>query len=152
MIIRKDGYRIKIQPADLDGDGQTGGIEKIQDKYPTLIHNDDVLIPQKISESKEAMHELNEDIEGADSFSPIDFKTRLHGQMIPQMAALEGSHFMGFLPSKSRKVLRLVKRIMVSEGGLGRKEAIELNQTLKGQEENKKSVMDRVKNAFGFGE
>lgn len=145
MIIRKDGIRIQLQPRDLDGDGRVGTVEIIP---RSTGESNDVVIPQQISESREAMEALNEDVEDHQGFSTVDFKTRLHGQMIPQVAALEGGYIMRFSPQRSRNVIKLIKRLIVSKNGLGRRESIEVNQTLK-ENSGKKTMLDRFKGFFG---
>ena len=121
-IIVIDGVKTKLIPADLDGDGVTGGIEKIPQKFADSVTN----ITQG-TELEGSLKELNLDDINADTrMSAIDMRTRLASFEISAVLAVDSLVALGVLPQKCLPLSTQKKRLNVSLGGKGREEMVQL--------------------------
>jgi len=144
-IVKLDGTRIEIVPPDLDGDGNVGGVERIQQSNPSDI------IPMKQSS------ELGDSLELAfsDKFDPlekvsdIDQKASLSPVQVPYLTIWESLCKSRFLASSNLGVSRQVKRnsnsIISKHMGIGRRN-IE-NMTV-GKREFDRDTADKTKTVF----
>ncbi len=121
-IIVMDGIKTKVIPADLDKDGVTGGIEKIQQKL-----NEGVTNITQSTELEGSLKELNADEINPDTrMSQIDMRTRLHPIEISSLLAVDSLVALGVLPKRCLPLSTQKKRLNVSELGKGRQEMVEL--------------------------
>ncbi|NIP39039.1 MAG: hypothetical protein GWO07_07100 [Candidatus Dadabacteria bacterium] len=114
-----DGAKIIIAPLDLDGDGKTGGVERIN-KFNA------VQPAKETTELGEAIHELNKDDVTPDRLSSIDFRSRINPFEMTPMVALDASIGMGVIPVVCGVLNRSKMRKSVSEGGKGRQEFVDI--------------------------
>lgn len=127
VVINLDGVRIQVLPPDIDKDGKTGGIEKIQ----RSVGDDDVHYMKQSSELGDSL-----DIAFSDKFNPqelvsdVDLKANLHPVQIPYLAIFDSLCRMSFLNSKGLGLSRQIKRLSVSEKsksmGVGRKNIVDM--------------------------
>lgn len=149
--ITLDGIKTKLVPTDLDGDGITGGIEKIDQKFSDSVTN----ITQG-TELEGSLKELNADQINIDTrMSAIDMRTRLASFEISAVLAVDSLVALGVLPQKCLPLSTQKKRLNVSEGGKGREEMVQLVAG-KREQDAKMSGMgglaSGVKNFFGVGQ
>jgi len=111
--------KTKIIPLDLDGDGQTGGVE-------ALSQQSNVIPVKETSELGDAITEFNKDDLSGDRLSSIDFRSRINNFEIAPMIALDSLIGMGFIPTKAGILNRVKMRKSVSLGGAGRKEFVDI--------------------------
>ena len=91
-----DGVKTKLVPADLDGDGVTGGIEQIKQKFSDSVTN----ITQS-TELEGSLKELNADLINPDTrMSQIDMRTRLASFEISAVLAVDSLVALRVLPQK----------------------------------------------------
>lgn len=136
-----DGIRINIIPADLDGDGMTGGIENIR-------HQPDETDALQQSELKEVIAELNLDKLDKEGLSPIDMKTNLSAMEKTAYHAFDALITMGFLPKSASALSRIGKRLNISIGGAGRAQIVDL---VGRQQEKKKTSLENMGLSMGKG-
>ncbi len=118
-----DGVPIKVIPPDLDGDGITGGVEEVTQKFSegSVTH---VTQPTELEGS---LKELNADsINENTRMSQIDMRTRLHPIEISAVLAIDSLVALGVLPQRCLPLSTQKKRLNVSEMGKGRQEMVEL--------------------------
>lgn len=121
-VINLDGIRMRLQSPDLDGDGTVGGVETVTQNIEQGITS--VVQPTELGDS---LKQLNQDeIELVSRMSGIDMRARLHPFEISSVLALDALVSLGVLPTKCLAFTRQKKRLSVSEGGLGRKEIVEI--------------------------
>lgn len=143
-IIMIDGVRVKLQPPDLDGDGQRGGIENLTASMPGQT---DIIQP---SELGEVVKEFNSDvIEPHTRMSTIDMKSRLHWSEINSVLAMDTLVALGMCTKKCLSFTRQKKRLNVSLDGLGRKENVEL--VVGKREQDRQQVMPQQGSGGVFG-
>lgn len=139
-IISLDGIKIKLEVPDLDGDGTTGGLERVN-KYPNL-NQQEIIQPTEMGET---LKELNEDIIDEDSrMSSIDMKSRLHYIEVSPLLAIDTLVSLRFLPISVLNFTRQKKRLSVSQGGLGRKEMVEIVAGKREADEKKQGFMGKM--------
>jgi len=120
--ITLDGIKTKLVPTDLDGDGVTGGVERVQQKLSDSVTN----ITQG-TELEGSLKELNADSINVETrMSAIDMRTRLHSFEISAVLAVDSLVALGVLPQKCLPLSTQKKRLNVSEGGKGREEMVTL--------------------------
>ena len=144
-----DGVRIQVKPIDLDGDGQTGGIEIINQRL-----DDGVIGINQSSELGDSLKELNLDIvEQNTRMSGIDMRARLHPLEISSILALDTLVSLGICPHKCLSFTRQKKRLSVSEDGKGREEIVEIVGGKKEQDvrSGMGGMIDRFKSNIGMG-
>lgn len=133
--------KTEIKPMDLDGDGETGGVE--------VLHQQSNVIPVKeTSELGDAIVEFNKDDLSSDRLSSIDFRSRINHFEIAPMIALDSLIGMGFIPTKAGILNRVKMRKSVSLGGAGRKEFVDI---VVGKTQ-RDSQMKSGQNLIGMGE
>ncbi len=146
-IVRLDGIPIQIIKPDIDGDGQTGGIER-----PMYNPSEGTPIVQA-TELGEAIRELNDDTINPESrMSNVDFKARLHYAELPSVLAMDALVAFKALPPLCLAFTRQKKRLSVSLGGKGREEMVSM---VHGKKEQDIKIggggfMDKIRN-FGSG-
>ena len=150
-IISLDGIPTKLINPDLDGDGITGGIERVVKKFS----NDGVTNIQQNTELEGSLKELNADsINPETRMSQIDMRSRLHAIEISAVLAVDALVAFGVLPQKCLTLSTQKKRLNVSEEGKGRQEMVELVAG-KTDRDVKMGSMGRmgegIKNFFGMG-
>lgn len=150
-IVNLDGVRIRLQAPDLDGDGQTGGIETVARNIDSAITN--VIQPSELGDS---LKELNKDeIDVSNSrMSGIDLRARLHHMEVASVLALDSLVSLGVLPTKCLAFTRQKKRLSVSLDGKGRTEIVDVVAGKRAQDIQMGGLgmMDRAKNFFGGGQ
>lgn len=143
-----DGIMIEITPADIDGDGKTGGVEKINQHL-----DGDIFENTKPSETKEMLAEMNKDeIDPATNMSSVDMLSRTPTLALPSMNAVDciSRKSLSFLGSMGREVTRQIKRNSISENGEGRKENIEAIDRKKEDIQRKSGLADHAKSFLGL--
>ena len=86
----------------------------------------------KMSDTAQAIHELNSDTRNNEGFSEIDFKTELTHNQVVALTRLDSLSRLGFLSDKDVEVItRTFQRKLVSLRRKGRSEAIRLHQDIK---------------------
>ncbi len=149
-IIVMDGIKTEVIPADLDKDGITGGVEKIQQKL-----NEGVTNITQSTELEGSLKELNADLINPETrMSAIDMRTRLHPIEISSVLAVDALVALGVLPQRCLPLSTQKKRLNVSESGKGRQEMVELVAG-KTERDMKMGTMGRMKEGissfFGGG-
>ena len=150
-IISLDGIPTVLMNPDLDGDGITGGVEKIVKK----LGDDGIQNITQNSELEGSLKELNADaINPETRMSQIDMRSRLHPIEISSVLAIDALVGFGVLPQKCLILSTQKKRLNVSEEGKGRQEMVE-RVAGKTDRDIKMGTMGRMqegfKNFFGMG-
>jgi hypothetical protein len=149
-IITLDGIKTAVISADLDKDGVSGGVEKIQQKVDAGIQP--IVTPTEIGESLKELNLDNLDI--STRMSGIDMRARLVNFEVQSVLALDALVALGVLPTKCLAFSRQKKRLSVSVMGKGREEIVSLVAG-KRELEAKTSMMggigDKFKGFFGMG-
>ena len=146
MIKRRTIYkvgstRIELINPDLDGDGETGGIEKVQMKG-----FDDMIPASQKSETAEASEILNSDkLEGDSRLSSMDFMSNIPRSEYDAMTKVDVLIAMKFLSSSASWINRVRMRKSKSIDGQGIDKFVQLHT---GMREAEVSRMDRVKSFF----
>ena len=147
-----DGIVLRIRPPDLDGDGVTGGVEHVTQRYSGGQGVSHIVQPTELGES---LKQLNEDTIEADTrMSGIDMKARLHPVEVSSVLALDSLVALGLLPKACLAFSRQKKRLSVSIKGLGRKEMVEI---VAGKREQDRQTMggggfvDKIASGLGIG-
>lgn len=151
VTITLDGVKTKLVPTDLDGDGVTGGIEQIDQKFSDSVTN----ITQG-TELEGSLKELNADMINPETrMSQIDMRTRLASFEISAVLAVDSLVALGVLPQRCLPLSTQKKRLNVSEGGKGREEMVTLVAG-KREQDAKVGMMggmaSGVKSFFGVGQ
>lgn len=140
-----NGIRTQLESPDIDGDGRTGGIEKL------IPFQDKGIIPiQQPTELGESLKELNKDeIESATRMTGIDMRSRLHPMEVSSILALDALVALGVCHTKMLSFTRQKKRLSVSIEGKGRNDIVNI---VSGKRELEKQGMgDKFKGFFGMG-
>lgn len=117
-----DGIKIKLETADLDKDGKTGGTEIVKQSYDSGVQP--IVTPTEIGES---LKELNQDtLDLSTRMSGIDMRARLVNFEVQSVLALDALVALGVLPTKCLAFSRQKKRLSVSIMGKGREEIVSL--------------------------
>ncbi|MAH51517.1 hypothetical protein CMI37_37220 [Candidatus Pacearchaeota archaeon] len=148
--ITLDGIKTRLVATDLDGDGITGGVEKITQKFSDSVTN----ITQG-TELEGSLKELNADAINAETrMSQIDMRTRLASFEISAVLAVDSLVALGVLPQKCLPLSTQKKRLNVSQAGKGREEMVQLVAG-KREQDAKVGAMggftNGVKSFFGVG-
>ncbi len=119
-----DGIKLELTPADLDEDGVTGGIEKIEQKFNSDAGITPITQPTELGDT---LKELNLDsIEPVSRMSGIDMRSRLHKSEVSSVLALDALVSLGVLPTKCLAFTRQKKRLAVSLDGKGRDDIVNI--------------------------
>ena len=126
VVINLDGVKMRLVPPDLDGDGKTGGIEQVQQKFQS-----DIIPIKQSSELGDSLEiAFSDNYDSLSKTSDIDMKANLHPAQIPYIVIFDSLCKMGFLHSKGLGLSRQVKRLSVSEKsksmGVGRKNVVDM--------------------------
>lgn len=135
-----DGVKIDVTPADLDGDGVVGGVEKVAQAYDGGIQP--VIQPTELGET---LQQLNLDELDDNRMSGIDMRARLHPATLPFYGALDSLVGFRIAPQQCLVFTRQMKRLSVSIKGLGRKEIVDLVS-------GKKEMDAKMGGMGGFGD
>lgn len=120
MVINLDGVRMRLKPMDLDGDGQSGGIENVQQGDSGVMHVKDT------SELGEALEHQNKDNLDPTGFSTSDYNARINEFQFSPLVAVDMIATMKVISQRSRDVVRHIMRKSVSVGGQGRQEFVDV--------------------------
>lgn len=145
-VVVIDGIRVQLTKPDLDGDGKSGGIEKIQQR--TAGNVTEIQQPTEIGES---LKEVNlDEIEPETGMSSMDMRARLGHIESSSVLGLDSLVNFRILDADAMGFTRQKKRLSVSLDGLGRKEAV---QIITGREDQKssRSFGEKFGNFMGFG-
>lgn len=144
-VIILDGIKTEITPPDVDGDGVTGGVEKI-----TPFQDEGITSISQPTELGESLKELNkDDIEVQTRMTGIDMRSRLHHSEISSVLALDALVAIGCCHSKMLSFTRQKKRLSVSLEGKGRDDIVNI---VSGKKEMEKQTLgDKFKGFFGMG-
>ena len=150
-IITLDGIKMRLEAADVDGDGIAGSVEIVKQHFDQGIQP--IVTPTEIGES---LKELNQDnLEASTRMSGIDMRARLCDFEVQSVLALDALVALGVLPTKCLSFSRQKKRLSVSVDGKGREEIVALVAG-KRELEAKTSMMgsfgDKFKNFMGGGQ
>jgi len=122
VIVKLDGVKLEVNPPDLDGDGQTGGVEHVAQRMPGNTQN--IVQPTELGDS---LKHLNDDsLDNATRMSGIDMRARLHHMEVSSVLALDALVAMRVLPSRCLAFSRQKKRLSVSISGKGREEIVQI--------------------------
>lgn len=150
QIINIDGIKMELEAADLDQDGITGGVEKIQQSFGEGVTP--IIQPTELGDT---LKELNQDtLEPNTRMSGIDLRTRLHYAEIGSVLALDALVSLGILPTKCLAFTRQKKRLAVSIDGKGREDIVNIVAG-KREQDARTGFMggmgDKFKNFMGVG-
>ena len=144
-IIKIDGIKTNLKPLDLDGDGQTGGIEVISRNVG--VKN---IIQQ--TELGESLKELNlDDVEPNTRMSGIDMRARLHHVEVASVLALDCLVALGVCPIMCLSVTRQKKRLSVSIDGKGRDDIVNIVSGKKEIDARSQGFGEKIKSFLGMG-
>jgi len=149
VIIKLDGVRLEVNPPDLDGDGQSGGVEHITQRMPGNTQN--IVQPTELGDS---LKHLNDDsLDSSTRMSGIDMRARLHPMEVSSVLALDALVAMGVLPSRCLAFSRQKKRLSVSIAGKGREEIVNIVGGKREQDAKAGmgGFMDKAKGFMGMG-
>jgi len=143
-----DGTRVELLPADLDGDGITGGVERLH------RGSGEFQVTQE-TELGQSLKELNDDSIVSDTkMSGIDMRAILHPMQVNSLAAIDTLVSMRCLPGSCLALSRQIKRLSVSINGKGREQIV---NTVTGKREFDKEMQggggfgQKFKSFFGMG-
>lgn len=142
-IIKIDGIPIRLNNPDLDGDGETGGVETLVKKNPR--NEQDIVQP---TETGEALNQLNLDDIGDNKLTTIDMRGRLHHAEVSFILALDALVSLKIVPSTMLSFTRRKKRLSVSVDGKGRNEIVNI---VAGREEKEKAKFGERATTFVSG-
>ncbi len=150
-IISLDGIPTVLVNPDLDGDGVTGGVERVVKKFA----DEGVTNINQNSELEGSLKELNADaINPETRMSQIDMRSRLHEIEVSSVLAVDTLVGFGVLPKKCLTLSTQKKRLNVSLDGKGRQEMVELVAG-KTDRDVRMGAMGKmgegIKNFFGMG-
>ena len=148
-IIKLDGVKYMVEAPDVDGDGRTGGVERVTQRLTDNTTN--ITQPTELGE---AMKDLdNDDLDPSTRMSGIDMRTRLQIFETNSLWAIDSLVAMKFLPSSCLTITRQRKRLLVSLEGKGREEKVKMvvGQREQAAKEGGMGMMDKVKGFFGGG-
>jgi len=148
QIVVLDGTKVELLAADLDGDGEIGGIEKITPDFDQGIQP--VVQPTELGET---LRELNQDdLEEHTRMSGIDMRARLHPIEVANLLALDALVALKVMPTKCLGFSRQKKRLSVSHNGLGRREIVEIVGAKNDTDARKSGgFTENIKNFMGMG-
>lgn len=121
QIFRISNVRVELTAPDLDGDGITGGVERLE-----IGGVSEVIPVQQKSETAEAVENLNKDQEDSSRLSTMDFLSRINPNEYEAMTKIDILIALRFLPKSVTWINRSKMRKSVSLKGEGRKEFINL--------------------------
>ena len=146
-IVILDGIKTQIKPADLDGDGKTGGIESLD--HPAIQSSVSHL--QQKSELAESLDRLDSDeVDSKTQMTGIDFNANLNQIEKNGYGVLDFLVSTHWLTTEAQFLTRRFKRLSVSVGGLGRSQKVAMvTEERERQRGLGGSLIDKVKGFFG---
>ena len=148
MTVRIDGVRIQVHAADVDGDGITGGIERVNQQL-----GDDSRELVQPTDMGEVIGNLKEDkLDESTGMSSVDFISNLHPLEVPSLIGIDTLVGFSILPRQCLNLTRQVKRLRVSQGARGREDIV---RCVTGERDHQQAsamggggVIDRIKGFF----
>lgn len=150
MTIKLDGVQYQLRQPDVDGDGQVGGTETLQQGF----NPNEQMITQP-TEMGDFMKYLDRDeVDPKTNLSSIDMNTRIVNIFERNsLGAISILRAMRFLPASCHNIPRVFMRMNVSMKGEGRKERVD--SMIGKREHDKQSGMggmfNNVKGMLGGG-
>lgn len=143
-VIRINGVLCQLQSVDLDGDGKTGGIEKIKQKSTAMINL------SNRSELRDTYDEMNKDETNPQTkMNAIDMRARIDNNFEETgLVMLNSIVSLGVYPEEVRKLALSKMRISVSRKGKGREEMRDV--AIGSREYNQKKGMTLLEKAKHF--
>lgn len=143
-VIYISGIRAEMETADLDGDGQTGGKEKIKHKFDQGTSRF-----KETTELGDALEHFSKDVVNKERLSSIDFMSRIDPFEMPPMVAFSSLIGMKVIPVESGILIRNKMRKSVSLKGQGRHEFVDII-TGKKEQDIKAGIGNKLQNAAGI--
>lgn len=145
-MISFNGIKIEVQPPDLDGDGNIGGVERLtQDIGQKGIQH--INQPTELGES---LKELNLDDTNNDmGMSGIDLRANIHYIEHVFITQFDSLVALRFFPAETLAVTRIKKRNSVSINARGRTDVVNVVAGRREQEaHNSGGMMSGIKQFF----
>jgi len=144
-----DGVHIRLKKPDLDGDGQIGGIEELNQSGGATVTSQ-----HAPSELGDTLKELNkDDLDPVTKMSGIDMRSIIHPLDISNIAAFDSLVWLDFLPVKSLAITRKMLRLAVSQHGKGREHMVDVATGKRDHDVRANTgAIARIKNFAGGGE
>lgn len=144
-----DGITMRLERPDIDGDGVTGGVERIKQRIGD-VGIQSIIQPTELGDS---LKELNLDvIEQETRMTGIDLRARLHPVEVNSVLAIDSLVALGVLPVRCLAFSRQKKRLSVSINGKGRDDIVNI---VRGKRDHDKEASngfgDKVKSFLGGG-
>ncbi len=145
-VVQLDGIKFKVEPPDIDKDGQTGGVETVTQRTGDAGVSHVV----NTSELGDTLKELNSDeMDAQGRVSGIDLRSNLHPFEVNSVLALDTLVALGFLQTKCLAFTRQKKRLAVSLNARGREDIVRIVQGKREHDEkNTSSLWEKAKGAF----
>lgn len=142
MIYKIDGIRMQLAQPDVDGDGNAGGIEKIESHRDMGVVNF-----QDKSELGEALEHQNKDTENERGMSSVDFISRINEIQHGSMSAVTYLARAHVISQTARDLVTDLMRKSVSLQGKGREEFVQVvvGNTVKKQQQGMQNLGGQVK-------
>ena len=119
---------------------------------PDIMHNNDMIIPQEISNDAEMLKEMNRDeLDVGQKMTSIDTRSRLHYTELSGVLTIDTWVGFGALPLSCMDFTRRKKRLQISLSGLGRQEGINMITGKRELESGNNKFADFTKKIFGIG-
>ena len=145
MSIKVDGIRIRLENADINKDGISGGVETVKS------HQDQGVMHLKEStELGEVLEHQTRDIENDQRLSSVDFISNITNFQHAPISAVEFIASAGVISRRSRIITRIIKRNAVSLDAMGRKQNVEIAVGKREQDVRKAGIQNLV-NSQGKG-
>ncbi|MCK5027913.1 MAG: hypothetical protein KAS07_05835 [Candidatus Pacebacteria bacterium] len=139
-----NGVLCQLDKPDLDGDGKSGGVEKV-----TQNSNNFIQPISQPTELGETLGELNKDmIEQDTRMTGIDLRANLHPVEVEGMTVLDSLVGLKFLPASVLPFTRQKKRLSVSVKGSGRQDIVNIAV---GKREHDKETTGEKSIKWGLG-
>lgn len=147
-IIIINGIRTEMRPYDLDKNGKTGGIERIQQPQNTGISP--IMQASELGETMDKMN--NDDYNPNTRFSNIDMRTRLFNYSERNaIIAIESMSGLRMMPQECTTPTRSIKRLNVSMMGKGRQEMVDIVAGKREHDKQSSGFGDKIKGFLGMG-
>lgn len=134
-MIRIDGIRMKIESADIDGDGIINEVESVKS------HDKGFMQIKDSTELGEALEHQNMDVDNKRGMNSVDFISRLAPYEIAPMSAVTYISRAGVISGTAKDLVIDIMRKKVSEKGKGRDEFVNVVVGKKEQEIKKGSAL-----------
>jgi len=149
VTVNLDGCKVEIVPPDLDGDGKTGGIEKVERKTAA---SDIIPITQKSELGDSLGIAFSDKFDPIEKVSDIDQLASIHDVQAPYLTIWESLCKNNYLSPRHQSISRQVKRnsnsIMTKNMGIGRRN---IENMVVGKREHDRMASDKVQ-TFAVGD